>query len=201
MKSIYKNLGGIIEMPEFKGRNLYMHKMRMDEISLPTEVEDFKNPIETILSKIENRSNVCYVTIDEKHINGCTHRRSGIHVDFNWDEKLKSHSGGGNGGHKNIVSGKWGTGGYWNDKNIEMGGMLLVSNYEGCKVWKGEYDGEIKDGGDCSGINVSNLESEIMPANEVYYLNALGIHESLVINKEVYRTLIRINFHPDYIFN
>lgn len=204
MKSIYKNLGGTIVMPEFKERKLYMHKTKMNEIILPDSFKDYESAIESVLSKVSDRNNVCYITIDEKQIKGQTHRRGGVHVDFNWDENLNGH---GNGGHstrpKKAMSGGWdnrGNGG-WTKKEIEGGGMLLVSNYEGCKVWKGKFDGEIGEGGCCKNIDLSTLQSEIMPSGEVYYLNALGIHESIIIDKEVNRSLIRINFHPEYKFN
>ncbi len=223
MKSIYQNLGGTIEMPEFRERKLYMHKMSMSEISLPNTFKDYEKTIESVLTKVKDRDNVCYITIDEKRIKSETHRRSGIHCDFNWYENLKSHGeesgghsgsgvsggSGGNGGHggsvghKIAMSGRWDTGnggGDWKRKDIEGGGMLLVSNYEGCKVWKGEFYGDIAEGGDCSSIDVSKLQNEIMPSGVVYYLNALGIHESIIIDKEVNRSLIRINFHPDYTF-
>lgn len=68
MKSIYKNLGGVIQLPEYQGRLLYMHKMHMSDISLPRDFQDYEASIDQILSKIADRNNVCYITIDEKEI-------------------------------------------------------------------------------------------------------------------------------------
>jgi hypothetical protein len=210
MISIYKKLeGSKIKMPEFKKeRLLYMHKTNMQDIKLPESFIDYKDSIKSILNKVEDLYNVCYITIDEKIVNNSTHRRGGRHVDFNWDENLKTHSD--QGGHPRKMQGGYRASGNWDEpkpgwktelQEAGGGGLLLVSNYSACKVWKGEFDGEIGDGGDCSNIDLNNLESEIMPAGEVYYLNALGIHESLVIPTNVKRSLIRINFHPQYKFN
>jgi len=208
MESIYQNLGGNIVMPEFKKRNLYMHKTSMNKIILPDQFKDYEKTVENIISKIKDRDNVCYITIDEKTIKGETHRRSGVHVDFNWYENLKGTGNGGHGGgqgsHKRVNAiGKWDDvqRPQWDKKELDGGGMLLVSNYEGCRVWKGKFDGEIGQGGCCKNINLENLENEIMPAGHVYFLNSLGIHESIYIDKEINRNLIRINFHPDYHFN
>jgi hypothetical protein len=196
MKSIYKNLGGVIQMPEFCERKLYMHKTKMNDINFPPEFKDYEQTIDDVLKRVVDRGNVCYVTIDEKHIKGETHRRGGIHCDFNWYEGEQKHGTGGS--HKRTG---WDVPDGWKFKDIEGGGMLLVSNYEGCRVWGGEFDGEIGEGGDCSNIDVSNLKNEMMPSGFVYYLNALGIHESVFIDKDVNRSLIRINFHPEYHFN
>jgi len=78
--------------------------------------------------------------------------------------------------------------------------MLLVSNYIGCKAFNGTYNGEFGEGGDCSNIDLSSLKSEIMNPNDVYFLNALAIHEPLIIKEKINRSLIRINFHPDYVW-
>ena len=229
MKSIYEDLGGIITMPEFKKRKLYMHKMSMNEILLPSEFKDYEETIYNILTKVKDKNNVCYVTIDEKLVNNDTHRRAGAHVDFNWFESLNRYNG--ETGHKrNAVMGGWDNGGgghngsgnngghgSGNNPNgnhggsppathcnlaefNKNGGMLLVSNYPACKVWKGEFEGEIGEGGCCKGIEINALKSEIIPAGNVFYINALGIHESLKIERPIERSLVRINFHPEYIF-
>jgi hypothetical protein len=199
MKSIYQNLGGVIEMPEFKQRNVYMHKTSMDNLKLPAEFQDFGEAVERCLSKLSDRSSVCYITIDEKEICGDSHRRGGIHVDYNWYEAAGWENTN-IWGNKMTAGQHQAPGQHVGGVDKEQGGMLLVSNYEGCRVYKGDFTGVIDEGGDCSCIDVSDLGSEIMKPGEVYYLNALGIHESLKIKNKVKRSLIRINFHPDYIY-
>jgi hypothetical protein len=260
LKSEYKNLGEIITMPEFKERKLYMHKTRMDDLILPADFADYIGTIDQVLSKVSNRNDVCYITIDEKNIRANdSHRRGGAHVDFNWFESMSCHgsspmptnSGGhGNpiptGGHGNPIiipsTGGHGnpipTGGHGNTdemleeyrrlakierrkrkiggilsdddemmmaakqwyKTVENGGMLLVADNVGCQVWKGDIKGSIGEGGCCSNVDLTTLQSEIMKPNEVFYLNALGIHESIKLNQDVQRSLIRIAFHPNYKF-
>lgn len=162
----------------------------MKSVVLPPEFKDYTFAVMCMLFKLHDKSLPCYVTIDEKTIEDDTHRRGGIHVDFNWYE---GQWGGDNGwrppgrhGHRPIVT--------------ERGGMLLTASHRGCRVYRGSYSGEIGRDGSCTGIDVSGLESEIMEPREVYYINALGIHEPLVIKEKTDRSLIRINFHPDYVY-
>ncbi len=246
MKSIYHQLPVLVGFPEFTGRLLYMHKTRLDEVVLPPAFKDYAETIEQIISGID-RNVIGYITIDEKIVSNDTHRRPGIHCDFNWYENLNGHdrhmtglignhispspgrhsapipepSRPGHGispgrhsdptplptpGHgtspstHNItsLSGNWRGDAKFNDGI--GGGMLLTSNYSGCKVYRGEFEGIIGEGGDCRNIDVSHLENEVMANNNVYFLNALGIHEGLVIKETVNRSLVRINFHPDYQF-
>jgi hypothetical protein len=229
MESIYQKIGSDIVFPEFKGGLLYMHKTKMDNIILPKEYKRYTETFEQMLKNVKDRNSVCYITIDEKTVCNDTHRRGGIHVDFNWFENLKGHSGhkrydaimgshndgnSGNGGHNGGSNGGHNGGGNSNGNHggsppsthcslsefNKNGGMLLVSNHSACKVYKGLYDGEIGEGGDCSSIDISTLKSEIMKPNDVYFINALGIHEPLVIKERVNRSLIRVNFHPDYVW-
>lgn len=223
MESIYKKITSGVTFPKFKGGLLYMHKTRMDNVVLPKEYAHYKKTIENILSKVADKNNVCYITIDEKEVCNQTHRREGIHVDFNWFEGIgdgqhsghkrtigmhtgdpghRGNSGGGHNGNGNHLGGHNGSSGGTHNSFEEFnknGGMLLVSNYPGCKVYGGKYSGIIGDGGDCKDIDVSKMKSEIMQPNEVYYLNALGVHEPLLIKDKVKRSLVRINFHPEYI--
>ncbi len=220
MKSIYEKIGTLEKFPEFKGRDvLYMHKASIRNPLLPKEFQDFSKPIKNILGHLVNQKGVCYITIDEKTVCNDTHRRAGVHVDFNWHE----NEGWDNprppswkspvslGDHKPIVpkpgvpAHDWNLEGFLGKhghrfKPEEGGGMLLVSNYPGCKAYRGSFSGDIGEGGDCTTIDLSGLESTLMAPGEIYYLNALGIHEPLVIKEKVNRTLIRINLHPEYLF-
>lgn len=214
MQSICKPIGTIKGMPAFNDRNLYMHKTRMDDLILPHELMDYMTVISEMFKPLTRLDDVCYITIHEKRIVNESHRRSGVHVDFNWYEDLKNHAGvplpshwpvpapghspGPKPSHRQPAFGGHGT----HPKNQDVnGGMLLVSNYPACKIYNGAFDGNIGEGGCCKGIDLSELEEGIMPANEVFFINALGIHESLPIAGTVERSLVRINFHPDYIFN
>jgi hypothetical protein len=216
MESIFKKIGGPIELPEFKERNLYMYKMGMNKVIMPEGFKDYEPTIESVLSKLNDRNDVCYITIDEKHIKNETHRRSGIHVDFNWYENIQNHADRGdesgrgshspgthqsNGGERNVGIHRAIGRHSGHRRDMDKGGVLLLSNYDGCRAWKGHYDDSmIGEGGCCKNVDVSGLESAILKSGYVYYLNSLGIHESIHIPTEVKRSLIRINFHPNYDF-
>jgi hypothetical protein len=206
MESICKKLGDI----SFEGLNpkglLYMHKTKMGDISLPKEFEAYSEKVRDMISMVANKSSVCYVTIDSKIVRNEIQRRGGIHVDFNWYEEIISHgspSGPMHGpapshrpGPAHLISGHDGPPHF---ATIDpKGGMLLSSNEIGCQFWRGDYLGDIGKGGDCSNINVNRLETGFMKPGEVYFVNALGIHEGIPIIGEKHRTLIRINFNPEF---
>lgn len=225
MKSIATPVGTLLGLPAFTGTGTYMHKTRMDELVLPATLRDYTPVIDHMLSCLKDRAAVCYITIDEKVVHNTTHRRAGAHVDHNWYEGVGMHQG--NTGHMPAPAPQWSPKPQWRTNNGHLpaprqpvtpshspartgihnglvmdefnGGMLLASNYAACQVWKGDFAGTIGEGGCCKAIDFSTLATEVMPANAVYYLNPLGIHESLPITDTVERQLVRINFHPDYI--
>ena len=222
MKSIYENTKVKVEFPSFVGRLLYMHKAPISDPVMPFGFNDYQGLVNDVLGRLVNQSLVCYITIDEKAVDGTTHRRPGRHVDFNWYEDVKAHGGhsdgggshrsytpdhgghsGRRGGHLGEVSNRGGhiapTPGHRSYKD-QNGGMLLVVSHAGCRAYRGHFAGEIGDGGDCENIDVSKMENEIMLPHEVYYINAFGIHEPLVIQGTVNRSLLRINFHPEYVW-
>lgn len=185
MKSIYKKTNLLVKLPNFEeDRLLYMHKATIrGPYNLPPQFAHYMDSIYKILSCVRGNS-PCYITIDEKIVRNETHRKPGIHVDFNWHENLKIHPG--VPPHHSRTT-----------KDETHGGMLLISNYSGCRVFRGDFEGHVGDKGECDLINISYLEREVMEPNRVYFLNALCIHEPLVIKGTVKRILIRINFHPN----
>jgi hypothetical protein len=72
------------------------------------------------------------------------------------------------------------------------GGMIISSSYEACDGWIGEFDNIPLDGGDCSHIDLSGLDKFRLKANKVYLGNSTFLHESLPIDEEVNRQMIRI---------
>jgi hypothetical protein len=68
--------------------------------------------------------------------------------------------------------------------------MIIASNYSACMGWNGKYEGEAKEGGDCSHLDLG--EGFMLKPNTVYYGNSQFIHESLPMDKDVFRVLFRI---------
>lgn len=81
----------------------------------------------------------------------------------------------------------------------EKGGILIASNYEACDGWNGKFKNIPLGGGDCSHIDVSNLEKYRLKANKVYLGNSTFLHESVKINEPVKRQMVRITLPEEII--
>ncbi len=186
---------GKIKLPEYKGDRVYMHEFLIEDPKMPRGYERWNETLKTIVSHSPKKTGKAYITIDEKLVKtGESHRRGGPHTDGNY---LFGWGGGGSG---------WLTGEdgrvlprekhlqqYCSDK----GGMLIVSSYQACKAWNGEFKGEPNQGGDCSHIDLSGLESYNLKPNTLYWGNSTFIHESLPIEEDVERQLVRITLPAD----
>ena len=89
---------------------------------------------------------------------------------------------------KKKASGAW--------EEIDLTGkesIILASDVIGCRAFEGEWDGMPMDGGDCSHIDVSNLQEVIFDKNIVYRGNVGMLHESMPILLGGKRTVVRLN--------
>lgn len=77
-------------------------------------------------------------------------------------------------------------------KNFEEA-IILASNIRGCVAYTGDWHGEIGTGGDCSHIDLSGLDRVELQANKAYVGNVAMLHESVPLDAECYRTLVRLN--------
>lgn len=184
-----------LSLPEWKGDRLYMHEFEISNPVLPIGYERWESVIKDIIDHSPKKEGRAYLTIDEKVVKkGETHRRGGAHTDGNY---LFGWGGGGSG---------WLTGvdgrvlpkekheqQYCSDK----GGMLMISSYKACKGWNGKLEGQPKQGGDCSHLDLSNMESFKLEPNVLYWGNSTFVHESLPIEEDVKRQLIRITLPAD----
>jgi len=156
-----------ITLPEYRGDRVYMHEFDMSNPTLPLGYERWTSVLKEIVDCSPKKTGKSYLTIDEKIVSkGESHRRGGPHTDGNY---LFGWGGGGDG---------WLTGedGRFLPREqheeqycSEKGGMLMVSSYEACKGWDGDFDGEPNQGGDCSHLDLSKLEN--------YNLKAYQYHE------------------------
>lgn len=184
-----------ISLPEFKGDRIYMHEFDIENPILPTGCERWIEVVKEMVSHSPKKTGKAYITIDEKIVKkGETHRRGGPHTDGNY---LYGWGGGGSG---------WLTGEDGRvlpqDKHEKQycsntGGMLIVSSYEACKGWNGDYNGQPNQGGDCSHLDLSKMENFILSKNTLYWGNSTFIHESLPLNEDVKRQLVRITLPAD----
>lgn len=193
-----------ISLPEFRGDKIYMYSFDIENPILPSGYERWYSTISEIISHSPKKTGKAYLTIDEKIVNkGETHRRGGPHTDgnylFSWGNIDP------NPGQPQPGSG-WLTGedGRFLPREqheqqycSEKGGMLIVSSYESCKGWNGKYDGQPNQGGDCSHLNLSEMETFILKTNTLYWGNSTFIHESLPVKEDVKRQLVRITLPAD----
>lgn len=170
------------KLPPFKGRQKYMHTFNLAKPIMAEGFEDYFEVVYDLCQKAGATSGLAHMTVDEKIVEkGATQRRPGPHVDGcfvpaknSWD-----HSGGG-----------------WkhncNNVGTEIGRMpiIVVSNIAACKVWSGQFDGEPKNNGDLSHLDLP--EGELLPANVGYLLSPDCIHESLPMTETVERIFLRI---------
>lgn len=191
-------ISNIKEIKQIKLENLpltqvYMYPINLKETNfLSGECEIYNDIINQMISVLPKKEGRAFITIDSKIIEaGKTHRRPGKHVDgnfiFDW---------GGGGGWLTGSAGR-----YLKPKDHYRqycdnfnGGTLIVSDAVGCKAWDGLFKGYARQGGDCSHIETG--EGFLLKPNFLYFMNSTGIHESIIIDQSIKRTLVRITLPP-----
>lgn len=184
---------GTITFPKFRATMLYMHQFDLSNPQLPIGFEDFTELFQKMLISSGLKSGIAHVTIDSRLVlKGKSHRLPGPHVDGNFN-------------------GLWGGGGWLlNNKGKQLspedhekfycsplGGMIIASNYAACKAWDGDFDFKPGQGGDMSGFkDLDKLKSQILKSNTIYITNSTCIHESIPVDKNIKRTLMRITLPP-----
>jgi hypothetical protein len=61
----------------------------------------------------------------------------------------------------------------------------------------GDFEGEPNQGGDCSHLDLSKMDCYEMESNTLYWGNSTFIHESLPVQEDVKRQLVRITLPAD----
>ena len=195
---------------------------------LPPSFQPWEHTLDQMLEHVPYQEGATqhYVTIDSKFFTlPDTLRREGIHLDGNFcaDPNFNSLQGrpmaswGGDGGpggtwaglKYNPTTGK-GESDWVMPYDIEIpiadyisdskGGILCTSSIMGCVAWKGQFEGNIKDGG-----NFEELEHQLQEKNKVefnehqlYFMSSNTPHESIMIDKGVRRTFIRLTLDCEY---
>ena len=196
IKSISKELN-TIQIPYYKGE-LSMLPFNLNDLS--TVPNEFKETVEQMIISLPNKMGTAFLTIHGKFIKKAkTLRRGAPHIDGNFIQGLSDYWGGG-GGTNGWKVGENGFSLTSEEHKLsyenENGGMLIVSDYSACMGWNGIYEGKAKEGGDCSHIDLG--EGFMLKPNKVYYGNSQFIHESLPLDKDIFRVLYRITLPIDY---
>ncbi len=174
-------IGGNVEFPENTGERIYMMPFTL-ESGLPEHVARWQGTIDSMIADIDTDETM-YLMVDQGLIkSGDSHRRGGAHIDGNW---IASNDG--------LIA-------RYKTQFVSDESIILASDVSACNAYSGEFIGSPKDGGDCSHIDISSADVTRLEANKVYTGNVTMIHESLQVEKDVMRTLVRINV-PKHKFN
>lgn len=80
------------------------------------------------------------------------------------------------------------------------GGIFCLSSAVGCQAWDGEFYGEVGSEG-CYDLMKDQLTDDrkiVFDANQLYFMTSNTPHESLLINKGVRRTFMRLTLNHNY---
>ena len=181
---------GNVAFPSFKNEKIYMLPFFKNK-PLPQKLKRWQSTINAILSDI-NCDTEMFLMIDQSDIkSGSTHRRKGKHIDGYWSKDIQAHVG-------VRKTGYWQNEGEWINSNFKKNeAILLASDEYGCDALIGEWNGRVGNGGDCEGINTDGLSRIKLNKNKAYIGNVTMIHESITIDVDCKRSMVRINI-PNY---
>jgi hypothetical protein len=180
---------GAITFPRFTGERVYQLPFRKGQ-PLPVGMSRWQGTVDGMVRGVDTDEEM-YLMVDQGMVEaGNTHRRPGPHIDGNWEVTGYST------GHRVMA---WDTGGgSWNTRNLSRGGIILASDCLGAKVYKGDVDGLVGEGGDCSHLDLSNTETCVLEPNKAYLGNVTMIHESVEARSNLNRTLVRVTLPSSY---
>lgn len=202
---------GSVAFPEFLGERIYMREFFQSE-GLPADLSRWQSVVDDMLKGIKTKQPI-YLMVDQTYVKqGQPQRRPGMHVDGYW--VVGDHTGGGHrgisahgghrGGHigfnpKHSSSHRGHTrhsGGKTGWESVDFSApeaIILASNISACVGYMGQYDEKmIGHGGDASRVN-ADLDRIVLESNRVYAGNVGFLHESLPVQTDCFRTLVRLN--------
>jgi hypothetical protein len=180
LNSYYKPLCNI-NLP-YRGRQKYMHSFDLTNPIMAEGFEDYLDPVIKLCCAANAHEGIAHMTVDEKIIQaGMSQRRPKPHVDGCFMPLQQSW-----------VQGGWTHGWlhYCNNIPFQRMSVIVVSNPQGCRVWEGKFEGEPKNDGDLSHLELE--EGKILLPNKGYLLSPDCIHESMIFNINTKRTFLRI---------
>lgn len=172
---------------------------------LPLRLKRWMPTVEAMLFGFETNQPI-YIMIDQKEVKaGETHRRPRPHVDGYWLPDKQCHGGGG-GGHSTphcpthaIPDTRWRNPQPTRPRfpikkpKPKHEAIILASDVAACAAYEGEFEGVFGEGGDCSHIDFSHLSRRLLAPNTSYAGNVTMIHESIPVERDCRRTLVRLN--------
>ncbi len=208
---------GAVSFPGFNAEKHYMIPF-FKKYGLPKHLSHWQDTVDDMLDGIDTNRPI-YFMADQAFVKaGTAHRRPGVHVDGYWDStfvyepnppqwRLYGHGGGGR--HQGVPThklspGHWkgvGTHRRW-ERSAAWGvvdfsypeAMLLASNVSASAAYIGEYDGKlISEGGDARVVPLGDLAVQHLGSHLCHAGTVGTLHESLPLNQDAYRTMVRLN--------
>ena len=199
---------GSVFFPEFIGERLHMLKFYKKE-GLPSHVKRWQRTVDAMLDGIDTDLPV-YLMVDQSVVDQTGyHRRPGVHVDGYWNDRIRAHGPGHHG-----VSCHGGISSHGGTPTPRHGGvprhcggssgwdvidfsspeaLILATDVRACRVYEGEYQGIIGEGGDCSKVDLSKTRALWLNENQVYAGNVGMLHETTRVVPGTQRTVVRLN--------
>lgn len=205
MKSTVQQRGPV-SFPAFTGERIYMREFYRHS-GLSDDLRRWQSTVDAMLDGVDADGPI-YLMIDQDHVKaGSTHRRGGLHVDGYWQPSIQMHGVVPRPSHihsppkpkEPIGPRHWHTprdiptGPRHGHARGAMESIILASDVIGCRAFDGEWNGDIGADGDCAHIDTSGLLAVDMMAGTAYAGDVFMLHESLPIQRDCMRTVVRLN--------
>lgn len=181
----------------YAGRQRYMHSFDLAQPKMADGFEDYLEPVVELCRAAGATTGEAHMTVDEKWVEaGMSQRRPRPHVDGRYVRAMSSWS------HK---------GGWTHPKPDKPGrrepepeapddgprrsmrmAVIVAASVPGCRAWRGLFDGQPACDGDLSHIANQLGDGEVLPAGVGYLLSPDCVHESMILDRAIERTFLRI---------
>lgn len=171
-----------IQFPLYQGRQKYMHTFDLAAPQMAAGFEDYLGVVTALCDAAGARAGLAHMTVDEKIVRaGMSQRRPKPHVDGRFNQEAM----------------RWGHPAppwlhYCNHLPVARMAIIVAASVQGCRAWRGQFDGAPAEDGDLSHIAGQLDAGEILPANVGYLLSPDCVHESMLFNVDTQRSFLRI---------
>lgn len=183
LASSYRDLGPVL-LPQWRGRQRYMHAFDASSPVMAEGFEDYRPAVALLCAKAGHKG-IAHMTVDEKVVEpGMSQRRPGPHVDGCYRPEIGwGHPGPG-----------WNH--YCNFLPVPRMAVIVAASVPGCIAYPGEFDGEPQNDGDLTHIRDQLGEGSLLPAYQGFLLSPDCVHESVRFATPTKRTFLRIALEP-----
>jgi hypothetical protein len=180
----------------FANRQKYMHTFDLSNPVMAEGYEDYLEPVIRLCRAAKATVGVAHMTVDEKVVAaGMSQRRPKPHVDGCFMPQAMAWD------HDPGPSPYWAHG--CNDIRLaDVGRMpvIVAASVSGCRAWRGVFNGRPASDGDLSHIEYLLSDGEVLRPNVGYLLSADCVHESMIFEKPIQRSFLRIALPVSYEF-